>query len=332
MYIFSTLYITDTRNEDLKGYLTRPKTKFQGKFLRAFFNVRLNSKIRNVMFVIFETNERLLFYHYYASKDDSHHSENYLLKDKDRIIDEIKKRLEDLRDYLEGVDCGMILTVLSKNATCDPCAITHEHIIKFRDEVDSKIHTDSDRQNIRKTEIQVLRVYERKEGGKTEKHTEGIKHLGDCDIHTKPLDWKIFYALYVQWCSTRENCAYIAIEPKTRPTDVKDCSNHNHEVDDALYRKVMKTAPGRVSQQQFKDEIVRLAIVESQEELKAQAKVESQEEVERKARKALVIKKFIENYDESDLEDSLSQCFGGGESDEFYETRTNSSGVSHSDG
>ena len=253
------------------------------------------------MFVVFETNTRLLFYHYYISKDDKKHSEFYILQDKDRIMTQIDKRLQDLYEIPEYDKCDMNMTVFSKNASCDACAIKHEYIIKLRDEVNS----NPDLPDIVNTEIQILRTYDNKtEGNKANVPScmcksqckSGIQHYEKSKISTKPVDWIKLYALFVQWCESRKDCEYTYMDPKR--ADPKDCSNHIHEVDDEKYRQVMRTLPGKVNDDQMKQELLRLGNEDSEEE------IEKKKDSEKRK------KEFVENIDRHDLEKCISEHSG----------------------
>ena len=145
--------ITDTRNA-LQSNLTRPNTEHQQKFIQGFLGNPIGGRHRNEMIVMFESNERLLFFDYYVSKDDKKHSEFYLFLDKEKIIKQIKEQLQDL-ELLNIDDVELKMTVFSKNTSCNKCSMEDEYIIKLRQGIDS----DQDLPNITDIEFQFRKKY-----------------------------------------------------------------------------------------------------------------------------------------------------------------------------
>ena len=272
-FLFFFFQIPDTRNAFQRN-LTRPHTEHQQKLLQGFFNNPISGKQRNVMFVTFESNGRLLFYDYYVSKDDKKHSEYYLLIDKQKIIKQIKERLLDIGllntdddDKLNIDDVELKMKVFSKNTSCNKCSMEDEYIIKLR----RHINSDQDLPNITEIEVQFHKMYKEIHGKQSEVHKEGMEFYEQHGIYSIPLDWTKFYAIYVQWCDSRKECVKLTSCPEDQMT-------HIHEVDDSRYRHIMTTIPGNFTEEQIQDELLRLAKEEPQDKMDARIKKEKQRE------------------------------------------------------
>ena len=241
------------------------------------------------MFVTFEYMDHLLFLDYYCSKDDEKHSEYYLLYDKEKIIKQIRERLLDLgRDIVADLEIKM--KVFSKNTICNKCSMENEYLIKLK----TAINSDQDMPDITEIEVQFLKAYKEKHSNPVEVRKETMKFNEKHGIYSKPLVWVEFYAIYVQWCHSRTECVKLT----SCPMDEK---SHTHEVDDSMYRHIMTTVPGNFSEEEIKEEMLRLAKEEPQDKMNARVKKEIQR------RKAVYREDLDEEESTSDEEESTSQ-------------------------
>ncbi|XP_072043454.1 uncharacterized protein [Amphiura filiformis] len=263
-----------TKGRELKQLtVSRVYTKFQQELLRGFLNVPLKRKMRNVMFAVIEMDGDLLFYHYYVSYNDQLHSEFYLKKHVQGIIQQIKEQLIGLNyNITDFIDKVMNMTIFSKNSSCNKCAITHEYVINFRDE----FNKESDMQ-LKEIQFQHIRIYTDPNG---KVHNEAIKYYEENDIGCEQLDWVGFLALYIQWCHTHQECV-----------SLNECSNHAHQIEDDKYKQIRQR---QFSTQEAKDELQRLTLIDTEEDLKRKQKI------------AQIVANFLRKTAQNELRDDIS--------------------------